>query len=878
MKTRCQSKRVVKYLILAGILLAKHEAHAQFNKYRSQTRFNPDNAAAPQRPQPEGAASDVNAMSAEDAAAALNAAEDVEAQTTPPLPGADAAPGRTGRAKNNSNAGNASPANNAASDAAFEGDADDDANQETFGDRPADTAPPKNSKYVNLNPETAFGPEIVESFDFPDTDIMEITKHMQKLTGINLILDKDVKGKVSIIAPTPITVGDAWKAYLAALNMAGYSLIKTGAFYKVINARDIRYTPTKIYTGNYTPDTENYVMRVISLKHVSAAEIARNFRPFMSRYGRIIDIKQTNTIIIADTGSNINRLAKMVKFLDVTGHEEALQIVKMKHSSAQEIAKLLDNILKGGGSAAGGRPGSATPRFTGGGSSSESTSVISRIIAEPRTNSIIAMANAEGGKQLRELIDKLDVKLNSSGSNRVHVYYLNYGDSEDLSKTLSSIVTGNTAKDAGGAGGASRFSALGGGQSDNPIFSAEVKITSDKNNNALVVTASPTDWLTLRDVIGRLDIPRDQVYVEGLILEAKVNKNRSFGVEYAGAYGQGAVQRTGFTGSKSDILSLITTGVPASLGGFFAGFGLGPKKELDITGPTGTSIGKRKVNAISGFIKAIASHESTNILATPQILALDNTEATFEVGDTVPVRNSTITTGVQNFSTTQQEAKLSLKITPQINKVTRFVKLKITQKIDDFGSGDPNAGIGLPTTTRSAITEVMVRDRDTIAMGGLLRDREQVTNTKIPVLGDIPVLGWLFKNKSKTLEKVNLLFFMTPKILAPYNKTASSNTKDVLERRAAGMKEMFEEDELDPNIKVSDTLTSKLNQQINGPLYDLTDADHYKNLNNEARQRQDPNEAQPASAPETPSANPPPSTTPEELDIPDYQEIKKSVQ
>jgi general secretion pathway protein D len=849
MKTRRQKKPLMSSLLLASLLLGSYEAKAQFNKYRSQTRFNTNpgngNPSAEGSTIPASGGADIDSMSAEDAAQALKAAENIEAA---------------------SDAANVSEESE--NDSAFEPDADDEANQTTFGDRPSEnqSAQPKSNKYVNLNPETAFGPEIVESFDFPDTDIMEITRHMQKLTGINLILDKDVKGKVSIIAPTPITVGDAWKAYLAALNMAGYSLIKTGAFYKVINARDIRYTPTKIYTGNYTPDTENYVMRVISLKSVSAAEIARNFRPFMSRYGRIIDIKQTNTIIIADTGSNINRLAKMVKFLDVPGHEEALQIVKVKNSSAQEIAKLLDSILKGGQGGAGGRPGTATPRFAGSGGGTESTSVISRIIAEPRTNSIIAMANAEGAKQLKELIQKLDVKLVSSGSNRVHVYYLNYGDSEELSKTLSSIVSGAAqGGQAGAAGGATRFSSFGGGSGENPIFSAEVKITSDKNNNALVVTASPTDWLTLKDVIGRLDIPRDQVYVEGLILEANVNKNRAFGVEYVGAYGQGNVQRSGFTtqtSSSNGLLGLLASGVPQSLGGFVAGVGLGPTRTITPTGANGQSGSPIKVNAVNALIKAVASHSSTNILATPQILALDNTEATFEVGDTVQVRNSTIAQGgVQNFSSTPQEAKLSLKITPQINKVTRFVKLKINQKIDDFkaGQGDPNSGVGLPTTTRTAITEVMVRDRDTIAMGGLLRDREVVTNNKVPLLGDIPVLGWLFKNKSRQVEKVNILFFMTPKILSPYAKTASANTKGVLQKRTEGMKQMFDEDQTDPNAKVSEELNKKLDQQIAGPLYDLTDAAHYKNLNEDDSSRSE-DEAL------------------DESDTPDYQDIRKSVQ
>ncbi len=836
MKTR--SQKSLAPLIISSLLLLGPDALAQFNKYRSQTKYNSNKSSPPKMD--DTAISDIESMSAEDAAAALKAAEKLENEMDDEEVPVDIS--------------------------SIDDSGDDEANQSTFGARPSPQldSKSKNPKYVNLNPETAFGPEIVQSFDFPDTDIMEITKHMQKLTGINLILDKDVKGKVSIIAPTPITVGDAWKAYLAALNMAGYSLIKTGAFYKVINARDIRYTPTKIYTGNYTPDTENYVMRVIALKHVSAAEIARNFRPFMSRYGRIIDIKQTNTIIIADTGSNINRLAKMVKFLDVAGHEETLQIVKVKNSSAQEIAKLLDTILKGNSSASGARAGSSTPRFSSSGSSSsDSTSSISRIIAEPRTNSIIAMANAEGAKQLKELINKLDVKLVSSSSNRVHVYYLNYGDSEELSKTLSSIVTGNTAKDTAGA---SRFTSFS-GPAENPIFSAEVKITSDKNNNALVVTASPTDWLTLKDVIGRLDIPRDQVYVEGLILEANVTKERGFGVEYVGAYGQGNVQRSGFTTGSSTsngLLGLLASGIPQSLGNFVAGVGIGPTRTITPTLPNGQAGTPVKVNAVNALIKAIATHSSTNVLATPQILALDNTEATFEVGDTVPIRNTTLNGTIQNISTTNQEAKLSLKITPQINKVTRFVKLKINQKIDDFKNSDASTteGGGRATTTRSAITEVMVRDRDTIAMGGLLRDREIVTSNKVPLLGDIPVLGWLFKNKSRQVEKVNLLFFMTPKILAPYSKTASVNTKEVLDKRAKGMKGMFDSDEKDPNQKVTEELSAKLEQQKAGPLFDQADAEYYKNLNQDLIKADEGYQEESNTEDETPN----------------YQEIIKSVE
>jgi len=763
--------------ILITLMVISPTTHAQFNKFKSKTRFKPQ-----------------------------------QVQPIKPSPSNNFQGGNPGEIATGSDQLEDLDVNSGTNSDNFE---EDSANRSAFGSRP--TARPKNaktSKFVNLNPETAFGPEIVTSFDFPETDIMELTKHMQELTGINLILDKDVKGKVSITAPTPITVGDAWKAYLAALNMAGFTLVKSGAFYKIINARDVRYVPTTIYTGSYTPDTEAHVMKILALKNVDAGEISRNFRPFMSRYGRIIDIKQTNTIIISDTGSNIARLEKLIKFLDVPGYEESLQIIPVKNSSAQEIAKLLDEILKGntssGPSRASSRRGSApaTSRFEGG---SNGSANISKIIAEPRTNSIIAMANSAGADQLRELVNKLDVKLVSTSSGRIHVHYLNYGNAEELSKTLSSLVSGSAAAPTGNAN--ARRSFTGNNQAVG-LFNGEVKVTADKNNNALVVTAAPTDWLTLKSVIQKLDIPRDQVYVEGMIMETSITKVRSFGVEYYGAYGKGAAQRGGFL-NNNGLLDLIS-GNPTGLSGFFVGGGAGGR--VEVPNPAGGD--PLVVNSVNGLIKAISTNSASNVLATPQILALDNTEAEFEVGATVPVQNQvTNANGTTANNTTQQEAKLSLKITPQINKVTRFVKLKINQSINEFQAAIQGVN-GRPTTTRSAITEVMVRDKDTIAMGGLLRDRESVTFNKVPLLGDIPVLGWLFKNKTREVEKVNLLMFMTPRILSPYEKEANKHTIDAISRsKKALKKDTIEGDDIPFKDDIK-ALYKKVNQQNAGPLYE----------------------------------------------------------
>jgi general secretion pathway protein D len=802
-------KNVGLKLLTLSLLLQALDANAQFNKYRSRSKFKPQQV----QPLPNN----MPTPNAEPAIMDLSE-EEMAGDEEDMIDSENFAEDNSGSQENyNPNSSSTTTAN--------------------FGSRSNAAPANKEGKYVNLNPETSFGPEIITSFDFPDTDIMELTKHMQKLTGLNLILDKEVKGKVSIVAPTAITVGDAWKAYLTALDMAGYSIVPSGSFWKIVATREIRYTPTKIYTGSYTPDTDNHIMKVIALKNVDAGEIARNFRPFMTRYGRIIDLRQTNTVIISDTGSNIARLEKMIKFLDVPGYDESLQIIPVVNSSAQEIAKLLDTILKDSSN-------SAQRRTTPGLSSGPSKQNISKIIAEPRTNSIIAMANAEGARQLRELITKLDVKLVSSSSERVHVYYLNYGNSEELSKTLSAIVTGSARGSSSTTGTATpRIGGMNNPEAN--IFNEEVKVTADKNNNALVVTASPTDWITLKKVIAKLDIPRDQVYVEGMIMETNVSKTRQFGVEYFGAYGTGAAQKGGFLPSQ-DIFNVISNN-PTNLSGLFIGGGGGGKVEIPI-GPNGQ---KATVNSVNGLIKVIAAHQNTNVLATPQILAMDNVEAVFEVGDTAPIRELvTNNTGQTTSSFKQQEAKLSLKITPQINKVTRFVKLKINQRIDDF-KGTPDAsGSGVPTTTRSATTEVMVKDKDTVAMGGLLRDKETIQQSKIPLLGDIPVLGWFFKNKKRTVEKVNMLFFLTPRIISPYNKVAGDHTLSIINRRNKDIETFLDGAEDIPHKEQVAVLTKQVKKQ------------RKLNLAEQAA----------IEAEEEAKKNAPP------IEAPNYQEIKEEVQ
>lgn len=670
--------------------------------------------------------------------------------------------------------------------------------------------PEKSKQHVLINTKTGYGPEVVNNFNFVDVDILELTKYMMKLTGKNLIWDNDLKGKVNISTETPISAGSAWKAYVAVLNMRGFTVIEQGDFLKIIQSRDVQYYPTEIYENNYTPNTDNYVMRILKLKYVNSSEINRGLKPFQTRYGRIEEIKQTNDIIIVDTGTNINRLVQLIKFIDVPGHEESLQIIKVKNSSAQEIVNLLDKIFKGQTSS---RFGAGRPY----GSTATAKYDMSKLIAEPRTNSIIAMTNAEGAAQLRALIEKLDQKQQSKGGGQIHVEYLRHSDAEKMAETLSKLVSSA----ASGSADKPRYS-FRPTETLPPLFNSEVKITADKSNNALVIMASPTDYLTIKNIVSKLDISKKQVYVEGLIMDTKYSDGYTFGINVLGAYGTGALDRfalapgAGGAGTIAGLLSgpdkqLQTLG---SISGLFAGGSIGRKIELDMGGQ------KVQVGSVNAVIQAIASDSNTNVLATPQILALDNEDAEFEVGEQIPtMQREMANNGTVLTSEKRENITMKLSITPQINKKSRNIRLKLKLSVKDFSETSVGAKDGIVTTVREANTNVIVRDKDTVGLGGLMRDRKVETVSKVPLLGDIPVLGWLFSSRQYKVEKVNMLFFMTPRILDPYEIEAPETIKDLLERRKAHLGDDAEGGQFDATSKA---LYQKAEKQKEGPLYDTS--------------------------------------------------------
>lgn len=629
----------------------------------------------------------------------------------------------------------------------------------------------KNNQPLRVDTEGASGSnEVVTEFNFPDADIIDIAKALGKLTGQNYILDKDVKGRITIISNSPVTVKDAWRAFLTALDMNGFALIPSGKFVRIARQRDARDKQLRTYTGKYAPDSDALITRLFSLKFLSAEEVARNFRSFMPANSRIIPYEQTNTVIVTDTGSNISKLAKLLEILDVESYDAGIEVIQVKFASAVELSKLIDQLIPGStaGVAAGG------PRFPGGARGNfqsrktKEGGIINTIIADERTNNLIIHANTKGADQVRELVLKLDRKLPAAlGGGKVHVIYLQFADAEQISTTLNNLAS-NAASSAPRPTGA-------GGTGVNPVqgtlFEGNIKVAADKATNSLVLTATGNDYVTLQRVINRLDIPRDQVYAEVYIMEIGLDKQFDWSANILNpSSGLGSLP-------SNDLTNFITN--PLSSTGAIIGFKSGGMKTISAGG---TSV---QIATVQGLIKFLQTNTNATVLATPQILTLDNTEASFESAEKIPVKSQTVSNGTVSSGTTKEDVAVSIKLKPAINKLSNFVKLDVEAKLQDFsGRKLPKAleDEALATISRTAKTTVVVADGDTVVIGGLVRDTIKESTSKIPVLGDIPVLGWLFRSRSNQSSKSNMLIFITPKIIRQYETVRAILDRKLKER------------------------------------------------------------------------------------------------
>lgn len=641
--------------------------------------------------------------------------------------------------------------------------------------------PEQKAKFAAANPEDitdANFPQTIDSFDYPNAELTDVVKAISELTGKNFIIENNVRGKITIVAPTQITVAEAYRAFLSALAINGFTIVPSGKFLKIRSARGLRDS-TETYSGAYFPNSDELITKIFHLKYISADEIGKNLRPLLnSKDGEVQAYAPTNSLIMSDFGSNIERVARILSQLDVPGFEERMEVVPVRFAKSRDIAELIDSIInkEDRSGAQRGRFSSGIPRFGGAAPASGGYKEAFSVIPDERTNTLIIVGNNAGIAKIKSLIEKLDYRIRPEDAGGVNVYYVRHRDAKELETTLTGLAeeSKKAASDASKGGIAAnpttsplRTGPGPGGElgitmgSPQQIFGGDVRIKADPSTNSLLITASKQDHEIVLNILSKIDVPRNQVYVEAVIMEMTNEDKEAVGVNlYQFGSDKYGIARAGFRSSPMDkLLNLATDS------GLILSFGEGgTKPELEIAGQKFTNIPN-----LLGFINILKSVVDVNILSTPQILAMDNKLAEIEVGDTIPVattttQSTTTTTGIQ-----REPATIKLSITPHISPGGDSVRMELTQTVKQLSSRTVQAknlqDSAVVTSDRSIKTEVVVRNGDTVVLGGLMSEKENETVEKVPFLGDIPIIGWLFKARETKKEKVNLLIFITPKIV-----------------------------------------------------------------------------------------------------------------
>lgn len=648
----------------------------------------------------------------------------------------------------------------------------------------------------------------------PEAKLTELIGWISSLTCRKFILTKNIRAQeVTIYSPTAVTPNEAYRAFLSALEAMGLMVVKSGAYWKITESDKAKnMVHPVIGPGGNAGTGEVLVTAMLRVKYADLQDVSDTLGKFKSKYGEITVYKPTNLIIITDLADSINRLKRILNYLDVEGvNNEKIWVVNVKYGDADEIANKLKEVFDTQGGSTKPTTPTATSNYrrntrrkvytpataTQSKPSTVGTkSSLSKIISDQRTNSLIIKADDTSYLEVLSLIRKLDVQL-PGGEEKIHIVYLENADAEEMAGLLATLTgsgtgtrpstsrrTTSSRSTSSRSSTSSYRSPYGGGygsygrgnsQQTQSIFKGPVQMQADRSTNALVIMASSKDFLQLRRIIKELDKPRRQVFVEVTIMEVSLTKTQNLGMSFHGGntVGTGDQQSILFGGSISNQATNSIIMNPLSLMGFAVGL-RGPEiaeaeSLLGLPGITFPSFGV--------FFQALQTNNAVNVISTPHLLTTNNEEAEISVGENVPFQagvsgisglasslgasaSGLLSTGVAPIQ--RQDVVLKLKIVPHVNQ-SNFVRMEVDQEINEVKSIDQIVG---PTTSkRKASTVVVVKDQQTVVIGGLMTEKLKTTATKVPLLGDIPLFGYLFKSTVKNVEKTNLLIFITPYII-----------------------------------------------------------------------------------------------------------------
>lgn len=631
------------------------------------------------------------------------------------------------------------------------------------------------------------------TIDFRQAQLEEVVKFFSGAMNQNFIISDSINTSktITIISPKEVSLAEAYRAFLAALQMNGLTIVPFGSFYKIVESGKAISEPQKAFgPDDRVPNEARMVTAIVPIENSSVEEIQPVIQSFMTPEAKTIAFG--SSLIITENGANLRRIQDLIVKLDKGDAANKLYVYKVQHADAAEIAQRIEQIFSA-------QKGGSAPRTTQSKESSSSGSgelqvTISDIIADERTNQLIVVSDRKSFERIREMIEILDVPTAVGG--QVHVKSLEYANAEELASTLSSLAQGaqraTQTRTTNRSSTQARATTAPAGGDVATLLQGDVQITAYKPTNSLVVVAAPRDYMALETVIDLLDLPRRQVYVEAIIMEIGLDTNRALGLGFSAGIGQdfgalipdsavqdGLISDTrGLAIGRSNYKGLESAASSAGVLGL-----LGPQ----VTIP-GTSI---SLPAFALLLQATQQDNSVNILSTPAILTMDNEEAEIVVGERVPFlrgisagssllsslgggdgANAAAATAAASLSglgglvspIEYEDVGITLRIKPQVNE-SEYVRLEVNQEVSDL-KGAGSLGAGAPTTTRRTVkTVVLVKDQATVVIGGLIREVENETVDKVPFLGDIPLVGVLFRNTSVIKNKQNLVLMLTPYII-----------------------------------------------------------------------------------------------------------------